>query len=195
MSGHVREMSLGDAGERERRARFERLYVELHSAVSAYVVRRVPETVEAGDIVAEVFTIVWRRIVDLPAAPEDRLWVFGIARHCVSNATRSFARRGRLYARISGEPGRRYSGDGTGDLDLALIVRDAIAALPSAEAEALRLVAWDGLSHEDAARVLECSVNAVAIRVHRARKRLERLLADEPAHRTGLARIADGGRS
>ena len=193
MSGHVRDMSLGDAGENERRARFERLYVELHPAVSSYVLRRVPETVESGDIVAEVFTVVWRRMADLPAAPEDRLWVFGIARRCVSDATRSFTRRDRLYARIAGEGSREHSANAGGDPDVALTVRDAIAALPSGEAEALRLVAWDGLSHEDAARVLECSANAVAIRVHRARKRLERLLSTEPARRTDLQRTADGG--
>lgn len=163
--------------------------------MSAYVVRRVPESVDSDDIVAEVFTVVWRRIDDLPAPPEGRLWVYGIARRCLSQAARSSARRDRLNARISGEPSRHYAGDVGAELDIALIVRDAIAALPSKEADALRLVAWDGLSQEDAARVLECSVNAVAIRVHRARKRLERLLADEPGAHAGLPRIADGGRS
>lgn len=188
-------MSLSDGVERARRERFERLYLELHTAVSAYVVRRVPESVDPGDIVAEVFTVVWRRIDDLPAAPEDRLWVYGVARRCVSQAARTSARRHRLKARVSGEPGRHHVEDAGAELDIALIVREAIAALSSKEAEALRLVAWDGLSHEDAAHVLECSVNAVAIRVHRARKHLERLLADEPVPHTGLPRIADGGRS
>ena len=61
-----------------------------------------------------------------------------------------------------------------------LVLRDAIAALPSKEGEALRLVAWDGLSHQDAARVLDCSVNAVAIRVHRARSALKACLPRTP---------------
>ena len=30
-------------------------------AVSAYVVRRLPEAIDPGDVVAEVFTVVWRR--------------------------------------------------------------------------------------------------------------------------------------
>ena len=85
-----------DAAAQDRRARFERLYVELHPAVSAYVVRRLPEAIDPGDVVAEVFTVVWRRLDQLPRAPSDRLWVYGVARRCVSQAVRSSARRDRL---------------------------------------------------------------------------------------------------
>jgi RNA polymerase sigma-70 factor (ECF subfamily) len=176
-----------DDAEWDRRARFEQLYVELHPAVSAYVVRRLPELTDPGDVLADVFTVVWRRLDELPRAPADRLWIYGVARRCVSQAMRSSARRDRLTARLGAAlPALRW-----GDPDIRLVVRDAIAALPNGEAEALRLVAWDGLSHEEAAYVLECSVNAVAIRLHRARKRLERLLADEPA--SGQSELADGG--
>ena len=176
-----------DAAEQDRRARFERLYVELYPAVSSYVVRRLPEAIDPGDVVAEVFTVVWRRLDQLPRAPSDRLRVYGVARRCVSQAVRSSARRDRLRARLGwATPGLRG-----GDLDDGLMVRDVIAALPTGEAEALRLVAWDGLSHEEAALVLGCSVNAVAIRVHRARKRLLRMLADAPA--AEQSRLADGG--
>jgi RNA polymerase sigma-70 factor, ECF subfamily len=41
-------------------------------------------------------------------------------------------------------------------------------------------VLWEELSHSEAGRVLDCSANAVAIRVHRAKGRLrEVLLAEE----------------
>jgi len=34
------------------------------------------------------------------------------------------------------------------------------------------LVSWDGCTHAEAAQVLDCSVNAVALRLHKAKTRL-----------------------
>lgn len=41
------------------------------------------------------------------------------------------------------------------------------------------LVAWDGLEHRVAAGVMGCSTGAFTVRVHRARRKLERALADQ----------------
>jgi RNA polymerase sigma factor (sigma-70 family) len=61
-------------------------------------------------------------------------------------------------------------------------VLDAVARLRPAEREAIALVHWEQLPHAEAAQVLGCSVNAVAIRVHRAHARLRQALAEpEPA--------------
>jgi RNA polymerase sigma factor (sigma-70 family) len=64
-------------------------------------------------------------------------------------------------------------------------VLDAVARLRPVEREAIALVHWEQLSHAEAAQVLGCSANAVAIRVHRARARLRQALAElaepEPA--------------
>ena len=56
-------------------------------------------------------------------------------------------------------------------------VLSAVGRLGPGDAELLQLLAWEQLSHAQAAVVLGCSVNAVAIRLHRARHRL----ADELA--------------
>lgn len=165
--------------EAERRARFERLYLASYQEISAYVVRRVPDAVEAADVVADVFAVAWRRIDDVPPTPEDRLWLFGAARRCVSQASRSRVRRERLVARVSALAPRTQAADPDSATDLAARVAQAIRELPAGEAEALRLIAWEQLTHEQAATVLGCSVNAVALRVHRARRRLRQLLADE----------------
>ena len=58
-----------------------------------------------------------------------------------------------------------------------LRLREAAERLPPLDREALRLVAWDGLSHAEAAEVLGCTVNAVALRVHKAKARLKAELA------------------
>lgn len=48
----------------------------------------------------------------------------------------------------------------------------ALAGLTEHEREALLLVAWEGLSAADAARVAGCSVAAFRVRLHRARRRV-----------------------
>jgi RNA polymerase sigma-70 factor (ECF subfamily) len=108
----------------------------------------------------------------VPPAPEDRLWLYGVAQRVVAGRHRSARRRQNLTARLRADhgllapelPGAR---DSTRDLLLAALDR-----LPPAQRDALQLVLWEQLSHAEAARVLGCSVNAVAIRVHRAKERL-----------------------
>jgi RNA polymerase sigma-70 factor (ECF subfamily) len=48
--------------------------------------------------------------------------------------------------------------------------------LSEPEREVLRLIAWDGLSTGDAARVYGCSAGAFRVRLHRARRKLAKQL-------------------
>ena len=48
----------------------------------------------------------------------------------------------------------------------------ALKELRQMDREVLTLVYWDGLSHAETASVLGCSVNAVALRVKKAKVRL-----------------------
>jgi hypothetical protein len=71
----------------------------------------------------------------------------------------------------------------------------ALSRLSDREREALQLVLWEELSHADAAQVLGCSANAVAIRVHRAKTRLRRELSatePPPTGRAATGRAATG---
>jgi RNA polymerase sigma-70 factor, ECF subfamily len=67
----------------------------------------------------------------------------------------------------------------------------ALARLPERDQEMLRLVAWEGLTDAGAlGLVLGMSPSAVRVRLHRARRRLRRLLAepdDAPAPASGPA--------
>ena len=55
-------------------------------------------------------------------------------------------------------------------------LRDALARLSPADREALLLIGWEGLTNDDAATVMGCSAVAFKVRLHRARRRLARLL-------------------
>jgi RNA polymerase sigma factor (sigma-70 family) len=158
--------------------RFERLYATHYAAVLAYALRRAPRA-EADDIVAETFTIAWRRIADVPAA--ERPWLYGTARRVLANRRRGAARRTALLERLQEAPSIPVDGA----INLTSLAT-AFAGLPEHEREALALVAWEGLSTGDAARAAGCSDVAMRVRLHRARRRLRRALAhrDQPPTHT-----------
>lgn len=177
-------------GDRERR--FRALYTTHYQAMLAYAIRRTGPSDDAVDIVADVFTTAWRRLDQLPAAPQDRLWLYGVAQRVVAGRRRSARRLRNLTSRLHAEqavaaPQQAGGRDPARDQLIA-----ALDQLSRAEREALQLVLWEQLSHAEAAQVLGCSANAVAIRVHRAKARLRELLAirlDQPArtqHHTTL---------
>ena len=60
------------------------------------------------------------------------------------------------------------------DGDECRLVLDAIVRLGATDAEVLLLVAWEHLSVGDIATVLDIAPNAVAQRLHRARRHLGR---------------------
>ena len=177
-------------------ARFDALYRTHLQAVLAYVSRRETSAADAAEIVADVFTVAWRRLDAVPEEPADLLWLYGAARRVLSEHRRRRWRRARLDARIVAEAVPRGGRD---EDPLRDRVRALITRLRPADREVLRLVFWEGLSHEEAAQVLGCSVNAVAVRVHRARARLAEQLAlsspDEPPDETALRPSPDSWRT
>jgi RNA polymerase sigma-70 factor (ECF subfamily) len=148
--------------------RFRAAYDEHVRAVAAFALRRAPTAADAEDVVAETFLVAWRRFGE---APDDlRPWLFGVARHVLRHHYRSEARRDALSARLAGAlRGLGASGDEAGWL------ADALRQLPENDRDVLTLSAWEGLSHAEAGAVLGCSASAVAVRLHRARRRLEAL--------------------
>ena len=161
-----------------RQARFERIFEGNYRAVLAYARRRAGAG-EADDAVAETFLVAWRRLEEVP--DEARPWLFGVARRVLANQRRAAARRDALAGRVSGA-----AVEGLEIAQEAPVLR-ALATLAEGDREVLMLVAWEGLTSEEAGRVLGCSRTAAKVRVHRARGRLRARLAeleDEPAAST-----------
>lgn len=160
----------------DERERFERLYRENFHAVLRFAAARIdPE--RAKDVAAETFLVAWRRLDDVPAEP--RPWLLGVARKVISGQFRAESRRDALLVRIRAEPDEQ-SADLAGAIADREHVLAAFAGLRARDREALRLVTWDGLTNAEAAEVLSVSRLAFAVRLHRARRRLEQALEPEP---------------
>jgi RNA polymerase sigma-70 factor (ECF subfamily) len=152
------------------REHFASLYEENFTDIYAYVLRRV-DAVEVSDVVQDVFATAWRSAARMPEAPQDRLWLYGIARRAVQHSQRSLFRRGRLQHRLEAEPNEATGPARIADqLDIRLA--RAIGHLRPKDQEILRLILWDEIDRSDVAVILGCSTNAIDVRFHRALKRL-----------------------
>lgn len=160
---------------------FEALYTAHFREIAAYVRRRVPPP-DADDVTTQVFTVAWRRLDRVPGPPQDRLWLYGVARNCVADAERAARRRRRLHDRLSAAAWPLAGEDPDPRHDL---VRAAISGLPPRDRDALLLVLWDGLSQAEAAAVLQCTPNAVEHRYRRARAAIRAALGADHGHEHG----------
>jgi RNA polymerase sigma-70 factor (ECF subfamily) len=187
-------VAAGDEDHEQRELRFCRLYEANFRRVQAYAVNRVARPDDVADVVAEVFMVAWRRLVDVPPPPHDRLWLYGTARRVIAKRYRSASRWHNLLGRLAAEQRPRAQAAQPADDPARERLLAAIRELKPAYREALLLVHWEQLTYAEAAEALGCSVNAVGIRVHRAKERLRALLgAESQAGRPVPAAIKPNG--
>lgn len=150
------------------------MYRAHYGELLAFASRRLPDTSEAHDVVADTFLVLWRRFDQAPNEDQVLPWLYGVARHVLSNRFRSRSRREKLALRLTQEPAELSAGidEIVGVRDETRVLVRALLQLPDADREVLLLAAWEQLSIHEIATVLGCSENAATIRLHRARRRL-----------------------
>jgi RNA polymerase sigma factor (sigma-70 family) len=149
--------------------RFRSVFSHL-GAVTAYARRRGHPDAEAA--AAEVMTIAWRRLADVPR-DDPRPWLFATAR----NVVLADRRRARTV------PASEETAPETEILELDPELDSALRSLSYGDREALLLVAWEDLTPTQAARSLGINPTAFRVRLLRARRRLQAKLDDASAGR------------
>ena len=148
--------------------------------IQRYVVRRLGQDA-ADDIVAETFLLAFRQRDSYDQARADaRPWLYGIATNLIGRHRRAEIRLYRALARTGADPVMEPFTDrvddqvsaGTASRRLAV----GLARLPDQLRDTLLLVAWSGLSYEEAATALGVPVGTVRSRMSRARSKLRRTL-------------------
>lgn len=157
---------------------FRSLFEITYPKVVAYVRRRSFDRGAVDDVVSEVYTTAWRRWADVDGQRDPLPWLYGIAGNVMRNQWRADSRRLQLVDRLEAQPAVTVAPDPADAVNEdGAAIREALSGLTFDDQEVLRLVAWEGLSHAEVGQVLDCSTNAVGIRIHRARQRLEEQLA------------------
>lgn len=151
--------------------RFETFFTEHLSAVARFAERRSTGS-GAGDVVCETFAVAWRRFDDIPDAPMDRAWLFGVARRLLANQRRGNTRRAALSDRLEQQWRTESSAlSGPADVPAVLAIRETFGALSSSDSELLTLAAWEELTPAEIAVVLGLKPEVVRNRLSRARRR------------------------
>ena len=156
-----------------RAERFTSLVEHVGEPVRRYVVRRTSGLgVEADDVVAEVFLVLWRRLDDVPS--DDPLpWTYRVAANCLANAGRAARRRAALddRLRVVDPPGSAMPDSADPALEHPE-VHAALAELTDLDREIVRLWAWEDLGPAAIAEVVGSSPGAVSTRLTRIKQRL-----------------------
>ena len=157
--------------------RFRRLFAEYEAPMRRYCHRRLGSE-SAEDAVAEIFVVAWRNIDSLPDGDAQRLWLYGVARNIVRNFERGARRRQRLAARAGGmkEPPTRTPESVLMRRAEDQMVIDALALLNPDDRELLRLRVWEEFAREDLAAVFGISIEAIDMRLSRAKKKMAKAL-------------------
>jgi RNA polymerase sigma-70 factor (ECF subfamily) len=152
----------------------------------------------AEDITAETFLAAFRRRDHYDLAWADaRPWLYGIAIRLIGKHRRSETRYRRMLQavpaqRLDGDFGDR-SADRVTAQQLRPRLAEALNGLRAQDRELLLLIAWAGLSYEEAAQALGLTTAAVRSRLNRIRTRTRRALGgDNPANRTDDGETTDG---
>jgi RNA polymerase sigma factor (sigma-70 family) len=167
---------------------FTRVYAADYGPVVKYGQRRLANLDAAAELAQEVFVVAWRRRREVP----DRSlpWLYGVARRLLANEWR--ARRAAPEVLPIADAGLLQK-PGSSGADATVGVTDlhaALASLADLDQEILRLVGWEELTVSEAAQVLGCTRTTAAVRLHRARKRLNEAMsyrAVPPAQQPVLA--------
>lgn len=171
--------------------RYEQAYGAYSALILAYAARRTDHLEDAADIVAETFTVAWRRIDQMPAGDQARPWLYGVARKVLANHHRSHRRRRRLDERLAAEVAdlARLAtvAPGTDGLEGDAVAM-ALRQLSDSDRELLMLIGWEGLTPSETATALGCSKTTARVRLHRARRRF-----DEQLRLVGVKRPGSSG--
>jgi RNA polymerase sigma factor (sigma-70 family) len=172
----VTRTNQGQASDHDR---FEMIYRETRQSLLAYFLRRADSADDAADLLSEVYLVAWRRISQVPAGEEARLWLFGVARRLLANQRRRARTAADLAVALERslaspgvQPSSVESGIAAGE------VAAALRELPPADRELLMLSGWEGLTPSEIGVVVGRPSALVRVRLHRARARLRAKLVE-----------------
>lgn len=150
---------------------FERCWHENVHRVTAYARRHVGSDA-ALDITSAAFLTAWRTWAQVPAPSLP--WLLSAARGHIRNHQRSVRREIGLRERIEFlDQSAVDAPDAAITAEERMQALSALASLPDDDRDVLLLIAWDGLTTDQAAAVLGCRPATLRTRLHRARTRLE----------------------
>lgn len=155
---------------------FDTLYATHRVDVWAYIARRVPDV--ADDVTSETFSTAWTKRRHIPVGHELP-WLYRTAANHISHARRSWSRRDALHTRVSATTPTAlhdFSDDVAHHTDASRTINHVFSQLSTADADILRLWAWEELTTPEIAVALGIKPSTARARLSRARRRAHNIM-------------------
>ncbi len=179
---------------------FDWLVTHYHGPVYNLILSMLGDVADAADGTQEVFLKAFRGIRSFRQGSSLKTWLYRIAIREALNHKRWFKRHLQKNVSIDAEPEEGHAAIEIEDLaqtpfdqfaahEIQAAVQNALQGIPQVFRSAVILRDLEGLSYEEIAEVLECSVGTIKARILRGRRALkdllEPLLTERPsAHET-----------
>jgi len=162
-----------------RTSRFEELYRSTYPNIVRYCARRLRSSL-VEDAVADIFAVAWRKRRAFLAADEPLAWLYAVGFRVVSARYRKLASDVALSEALMHEPTRPIESvpreaEGRSDVERAF---RALSRLSVEDRELIMLAGWEGLGGAEVARVIGKKPEAARSALHRARQRLQAVVAE-----------------
>ena len=158
-------------------------YTRHARAVFSLALTMLGEHTRATDLTQEVFLLVWRSAGAYQPIGSARAWLLRLTRNRAIDELRRDRRR---LASESTLPTQALHAlpapQALADAAERQAVRDALAALPAEQRDALFLAFFQGLSHQEIATCLRTPLGTIKARIRRALQTLRQQLQGEQGH-------------
>ena len=166
---------------------FDWLVNHYHAPVYNLILGMLGDTADAADAAQEVFLKAFKGIRSFRQGSSLKTWLYRIAIREALNHRRWFKRHLQKNVSIDAEPQEGCAPLDVEDLsatpfdqlaahEIQVVVQGALQQVPDVFRSAVILRDIEGLSYEDVAEVLECSVGTVKSRILRGRRALKEIL-------------------
>jgi RNA polymerase sigma-70 factor (ECF subfamily) len=162
---------------READTRAFEMLVRRHQGLVRAQLRRLlgDDPATADDLAQEAFALAWRKLAQFRGESRFSTWIYRIAYSCFLQFLRS--RSGREPT-LPFDPEHEGSGANEGGLDLRMDLTAAMRRLSGNQRAVLLYCVQLGLSHEEAAEVLDMPLGTVKTHCLRGKAKLRELLKD-----------------
>jgi RNA polymerase sigma-70 factor (ECF subfamily) len=159
---------------------FRELVVRYHPRIFNLIHNLIRDRDEADDLAQEVFIKAFRSLSGFKGQAQVYTWLYRIAVNRCLDWLKNRGRRPEVSLERAGAALQDSSAADAevGQRELGRALERALGTLPPDYRAALTLREVDGLSYEEIAGVMDCSVGTVKSRLFRARLRLQRMLAE-----------------
>jgi len=166
---------------------YDWLVTHYHGPVYSLALSMLGDTADAADSTQEVFLKAFRGIRNFRRGSSLKTWLYRIAIREALNSRRWFKRHLQKNVSIDAEPEEGHAPVEVEDAnaspyeqmathEIQAAVQDALQQIPEVFRSAVILRDLEGLSYEEVAEVLDCSVGTVKSRILRGRRTLKELL-------------------